>query len=780
MTTEPSQIGYILRVKNSHDERTYNLSFSEEGQNIVFKINEESKSTLITARVDKRNLEQFMWHFIFIRFDLVSNTLEMKINSERFIANNLNFPQGGATNIFFGKSEHIIDVPGFAIKCLTVKDQDKEFFFPLNSDRGNIVYDSRGKARGRVENPVWLINDSYYWADMKTFSSHKVAGSNFNQLTQQVYFFDRDSIRMFNLRTKENNAYAYKNPCPLDIRLGTNFLDEKENKLYVYEVFKNDTAKMTTIACLDLENLSWIKYDVPSMRQSHHHGGYFNPETKIYTMFGGFGNRKYSNEFISYKVGETDWMPKEVYTGDRITPRYFLSMGHSEKDGSLYIFGGMGNESGDQVVGRRYYYDLYKVDTKQHDIRKLWEIDWTNENMVPVRSMVVADDSVFYTLCYPEHFSNSTLQLYRFSIKDKSYRMLGDQIPIRSEKIKTNANIYYNPRYNELCAIVQEFNNDDIASRARIYTLSFPPIGRDELGVNHKFISIARIIKLALIIAALIAVAIILIAYYSRRRRLKNSREVVNEPDAEETDLYKTDRANAIYLFGEFTVRDSDNINISHLFSTQLRQVYALILSSSQENGISSQQLSDIMWPDRPGEKVKNSRGVTINHLRKLLVNMDGVQLIYEKGAFRIVTQAEFYCDYLDFMNIVAHKDAAQRRDRLIKVVSRGKFLRSIDLPQLDSFKQQVEHILEMTLTDTIRQCFDEEHYKTTIKLCEAVFDVDPASEIAISYIVWSMLKLKMQDEAKKRYFIFSSLYKKTMGEEFRKSFHELTSELPK
>lgn len=53
-------------------------------------------------------------------------------------------------------------------------------------------------------------------------------------------------------------------------------------------------------------------------------------------------------------------------------------------------------------------------------------------------------------------------------------------------------------------------------------------------------------------------------------------------------------------------------------------------------------------------DKVKNSRGVAINHLRKILKELDGIELVYEKGCFRFTLSSVFYCDYLRFMAIVA------------------------------------------------------------------------------------------------------------------------------
>ena len=61
-------------------------------------------------------------------------------------------------------------------------------------------------------------------------------------------------------------------------------------------------------------------------------------------------------------------------SGDFLCPRYFSSAGYLDSNHSVYIFGGMGNESGDQVIGRRYFHDFYKVDLQEMRVQKLWDI----------------------------------------------------------------------------------------------------------------------------------------------------------------------------------------------------------------------------------------------------------------------------------------------------------------------------------------------------------------------------------------------------------------------
>jgi len=430
----------------------------------------------------------------------------------------------------------------------------------------------------------------------------------------------------------------------------------------------------------------------------------------------------------------------------------------------------MGNESGEQTVGRKYYYDLYKIDLNTKQVSKLWEIPWERDNMVPVRGMVVVNDSVFYTLCYPEHFSESLLKLYRFSLKDGKYEVLGDSIPIHSDKITTNANIYYDSSLNKLFTIVQEFD-DDISSDLKVYSLSFPPITADELASYSKN---KKISTLAIVLISGVLILGFGLLLYRRFRATKKYDEFDDEFNVDEAglnqkaNLAKT-RANAIYLFGEFTVRDKKNRNITYMFSAQLKQIFCLVLQySTTEGGIASQKLSNILWPDKPADKVKNSRGVTINHLRKVLSELDGIELVYNKGYFKIEQTGDFYCDYTRCMHIITNNEEEKHRDELVEIISRGKFLQLSDHELYDSFKEEMEKKLEPVLILEMEKSYNAELFQTTIAFAEALANIDPLNDTALTYLIKAMHRLKLNDEARIKYQAFVIEYKKAMGNDYQ------------
>lgn len=781
---EPTHIGYIIRIKNPETNTTYNLSSDNQSEYIVFKFNEEGRTTLITASIKKESLLSRQWFGISISFDSGNDLLSLNINDNKYDVKNIKLPDTWAPSIYFGKSDYIIDVPSFAIKDLVIADKEQSIVFPLKEDTGTNVHSSDSKIIGEVSNPVWLINDAYYWRYKVSFKSRTVAGSNFNPQREEIYFFNSDSLSVYNVRTGNIAFRKYQNPCPMPLVLGTSFVDYVNNRLYAYEVYTNN-EKRTSVVSLDLSDNKWQQVCSETLpMQLHHHGAYLDTEHSVYTIFGGFGNMHYSKSFYTYDINQNHW-DSLAFSGDKIYPRYFQSMGYMKQSNSLYIFGGMGNESGDQIVGRRYFYDLYKVDLNNKTIKKLWEIKWDKDNIVPIRGMVLADDSSFYTLCYPEHFSNSHLKLYRFSLKDGSYQILGDSIPIHSEKIKTNANLYFNSKLNELYAIVQEFENDDTASDVKIYSLAFPPVTKDELSVFTQAASDSYLWIALPFLFVLSALCIIFYIVFKRRHYHKADTKVEKQ-DSEKTDVEisfggitrRKESPNSIYLFGEFSVRDRHNREISYMFSAKLKQVFLIILEHSLDgNGITSQYLSSLLWPDRPEDKVKNSRGVTINHLRKILDELDGIKLIHEKGSYKIVCSAPCYCDCFRCIDIISADTLKDNRQEFAEILIRGKFLESSNDELFDTLKERIEQKLEPVLLIGLETEFVSESYYVTAVFAEALFNIDPLNEEALYYMINALMRSNQQENAKKKYLSFASDYKKLMGKEYSRSFSDLIAE---
>lgn len=178
------------------------------------------------------------------------------------------------------------------------------------------------------------------------------------------------------------------------------------------------------------------------------------------------------------------------------------------------------------------------------------------------------------------------------------------------------------------------------------------------------------------------------------------------------------------------------------MLSAKLRQAFFLILYHSIDKGITSQEFSQYLWPGKSYEKAKNSRGVTLNNLRKILSDLDGINLVHERGIYKITLSDECHCDYLRCLEIVKGDDLDKNMDEFVSIISRGKFLKSENNQILDAFKEYIERKIESTVYYYMEKSYSSGNFSTTISLCESIFNLDPLDEEALRYILSSLTKL--------------------------------------
>lgn len=725
-------------------------------------------------------------------FDLQQDVLTIRIGDNEKKITSLGLKDTFCPHLFFGRYDYILDMPTFAIRNLKLEgDRSHSYTFPLNENEGEEVHTSTGKVLGTVVNPVWLINGSYHWEKLFEYSFQTPSGITFEPDSQRLIIFSQDSLLTYNLLKRQPQKYSYSNKLPVKLQLATHFMNTTDGKLYVYEL-NNLPLGDATVAALDLNNQEWKQTGVAALPvQLHHHDGFWDETTGKYLVFGGFGNKRFNNTFLEYDI-EGDRWDTLSYSGDRIIPRYFSGMAVNKNREHIYVFGGMGNESGEQSVGRNYLHDLYLLDRKQQSVRRLWQ-NASGHRLVVARDMILTpDEKYIYALCYPEYLSDTYLQLYRLTVDDGTMKALGDSIPMRSEEIMTNANLYYNSLTHEYYCTTTEFDKKG-HTVIRTYVLSAPPVSLDEIRSygSRSSLEIRWLWIMAGIGVLLLAGGVLFVRKKRGKQRnavLESSSVLMSPPVGREPDksvqgketLAKEDfesslvRPNAVYLFGPFTVIDRNGRDITHLFSSRLRQVFIYILLHSTHNGVLSASLNEVFWPDKPDDKVKNLKGVTINQIRKNLAELDGVELVHDKGYFRLVF-TDCYCDYFRFRTL---KNAEEVENELGILLMRGKFLDGMDAGMMDHFKQKVEEFLSSFLPLEIERLYQQHKYDAVIRFCNVLFRVDPVNELALAYGMHALNHTGSSQEAILQYSLFVREYRQMMNEEYSISYAELMSKI--
>jgi len=770
---DEEHLGYILSI--AEKDNSYSLSYLYLNGAGYLNFNIDRKSNKIKVPLDASILKKGRWIPIALDIDLVNDAATLTVNGKQYKAVQLGLKDDMQCSLVFGKNQFYTEVPDMAIKTIRVSDGGAVHMLPLDEWKGNLVHDSDRNEIGTVENPVWLINSSYFWKPFYQRQFESVAGVNFDPLSQNVFIFSRDSLITLDPANENISIRAYSNKLPVPMVLGKSIFNTRENKCYIYELF--DIPKETpSIASLGMRDLKWQvvgKTILPQQR--HHHNMFYNLQQDTIYLFGGYGAYSYYNKFIKYDRGKDRW--EEVqFKGDRITPRFFAAMGESDNPGELLLFGGYGNESGNQVVGGKQLYDLYRVDLKTRAVKKVWTmVPSAKDIFVPANNLVLSPDKrYFYALCYPHEIARTELKLYRFSIKDGSYEVVSAPIPVISEKIESDINLFFDQKSNQFICSLQEFT-DRARSSIKLYSLAAPPVS------NSVYLSSLRpatasgktLIYGGLIIVLLMAGGVVI---YRRRRKQEEFFFTPPGDAARHTAPGDPRKANAVYLAGEFMVYDKHGREVTYLFSPKIKQLFLLILLKSRDNGgVTSKKISCLLWPDKDPSKTKNIKGVTFNHLRNIISSLDSIELIFVEDHYQFNVSPGLFCDYFVMHDLLscAHPNEQEVIDHF-DLISRGKLLKDMPDQWLDDYKDHYDERLVEVLQPMIAAHYEAGDLAFVAELAKLILEIDPFNDEALKYQLKGLRKLKGIEHSRKLYDHFASEYERSYGAAYPTGFEKL------
>jgi len=771
---DKKHLGYVLTVKDDAG-RLYTLSYLYPGKDTAYlHLNIGNESNKIRIRLTPSQLQERQWMTIRLDFLLQSDSMHMWVNNQLYRAGGFGFGKTMRPGIFFGKFEYLNDVPAMAIRGLRISGDDQDFRFPLNEWSGEEVHSTGGKVTGHVDFPNWLINESFFWKERVARRFEEVTGVCYVPDSSRLYMLSRHSMQVYDITKDQLKEVKYLNELPVRMILAKTIYLPSENSIYLYEA--NDVQKDDpTIAALDLSTLEWKVIGTAFVpEQRHHHNILFDSVGKQFYLFGGYGSFSWFNTFFRYHRSVDQW-ERTIFKGDSITPRFFSASGNAGKPDEVFIFGGFGNASGQQVVGGKHTYDLYRVNLTNKTIRKLWERKISDSNFVPANNLILSPDrQYFYVICYPHHISRTALQLYRFSIADGSYEIVSSRVPLISEKIESDINLYLNNNTGELFCVVQEFA-DAQRSNVKVLSLAYPPVvpANEGNGSGRGLIWAA--------VAGLAALSGILFLLFRKKRKSNKAFEGEGNVPAQQPgpEVQKAGeeqlstggiQKNAIYILGPLTVYDKKGTDITHLFSPKIRQLFVLILLKTRKGGITSREISMALWPEKEVVKTKNIRGVNINHLRNALADLEGIRLIFLNDSYVFEMDERLFCDYLELLKEIKSDSG----NDITGLFTRGNLLTDLDDPTLDAFRQGYEDEVLPFIFIKMKDAYLQQDHKTVLRLAETVLEMDPFNEPAIQYQLAALKRWKGGESARKKYEAFASNYEKSLGVAYAIPFEKM------
>ncbi|KAA6351953.1 hypothetical protein EZS27_000750 [termite gut metagenome] len=736
---DSSQFGHIFRVMNKQKQEVEFVFVNFYGiDSMYLDFHSPITHKSVQIPITKEDIDKKETLHLDIRFDLKEDKASITLWDSVYTCTPVGLENPSLLQFAFGLYGLILDVPQMLIKNLSIrKEKGKSFFFPLEEPDGEFAYDEIGKVKAHVKNPEWIVNKHFYWQSKSEVTVKDKAGVIYDEANNRILIVNNDAIMAYYPR---------------------------------YE--KTETLKPVT----QLTDLMIASLNLSDERNSLHPNNFFSEAGDLY-QFGGSDNHLYSNKISKYNHEKQQWECIE-FSGDKMTPRFYSAAGDGVRPDEKLIFGGFGNETGKQEHGGHNLYDLHLLNLKQKTITKLWSFhEIPKMEFIPGNNLILSEDKkYFYTLCYAHHIPNTFGYLYRFNLQNGSYDIMSDSINFTSEDMNTSVNLFYNKQMNEFYAVIREFSNKN-ETRVQIYSLLSPPISKSQL---EDFVPTWKsywILALIVAFIAFLTVAYVLLRFLYRKKR-KQGKEKPEQPQLSHENEYnrKIQKQSAVYIFGNFTVYDKKGMDISHRFSAKLKALFSLVLlHTNKETGISTEELTSKMWPDKDVNGAKNIRGVTINRLRNILEDIDGLSLIHQNSQWFFVFEQPFYCDYLEYsdtLNRLQHSNPESHpalMEQLIAIVRNGSFLFSVHDTGIDDYKFKEEEQLAQIIKEYIIYLYREKHYQKAILIAPVFFVVEPVNEEIVDICIKSYNKLGKKDEAKTFLKNYKRTHKMLTGEEYKR-----------
>ena len=776
--------GYILRIISNGD---HNIDLIYHQKSHSFRVVNGETFSNISFMIDSPKLYKD-WNTISLKFNLENQTLMFEVNNQK--AGECNIPLNfrcfkflwGANDFEKYKTR---DIPPMQIKDIKIYENNTlRYFWPLNEASGNIGHDIVNKQIAKVKNPNWLKPKYQKWELLNSFTLNGYAGVAFDSKSDKVYVVGSDSVIAFNL-SNEKGLMEWVDNKHENLRVGhQSIFDTSSNKLYDLFI---DQKK---VVAFDFRNHQWESDFEPGKITEFWHANKFisKMDSSLYIL-GGYGQLRYKNWVQRYSFATKKWDSLTTY-GDYSPPRYLAALGEDPNGKYVYIIGGYGSQTGDQMLDPRNFYDMFRFNVKDKSFKRMFALKPVENQFTFVNSLVIDPrTNNYYGLIFPNDSSNSNLQLIKGSLTDSTYRILANKIPFTFHDIESFADLYYSPISNKLVTVVLNYSKSDEPQKIttiRIYSLNFIPEADDVIVTEQASGDHRMIFFLALFSGALLLAGYFL---YRRKKRLRNIMDQIpfsvresNLKIAGRTTYLQNSEEqeihSAIYLFGQFQVIDREGNDITGLFTPLLKELFLIVCINTirKGRGISSEMLNERLWHDKSEKDAKNNRSVNIAKLKIILEKIGNCAISKESGSWQFQKLDEnIYIDFAVFNSIIQQSLHPGKDDirPLIEVIKRGSFLYMTEYDWLDSIKSEISNsVIDLCLWYIKKHGITHEP-EFIIEITNCIFHFDHLNEDALIYQCKCLIILKRFTLASNIFLKFAKEYKDIYGTELTKTFHE-------
>ena len=549
----------------------------------------------------------------------------------------------------------------------------------------------------------------------------------------------------------------------------------------------------------------WSKIDTSGERDLYHYWNslFTNPLDGGVMMFGGYGWYKVKSDLGYYDYDAKSW--KNLQYKGTIPPRGGAMVFSGFQDGQIFIFGGSGNESGRQQDVYQEFYDLHLLDLRDTTIRLIWNDskkkvfteDYYMFKLLPESGWLDKKDSLFYYLHMLTKDGQSIGKMFRNKISHPEEVQVAESFMIGDDEKTSIAHLTFVAENNELIIIGVMGDGKTVSVSSMLY----PPVETDSIpSLVDDSASLAESGIIWYILPGLVIFLGVTVSILYRRRRRGN--KMLNTVDVSSASAIppgpsigadeipgqfsvslNDGKKNTLEVLGGFRLFNDEKEEISSQFTPRVKELFLLIWCRTfltRTHGISSEELSGILWENASPESAKTNRGVNINKLRKLLAPVKGIDVVFEEKLWRITVDREVICDFLRYKKL---KNAMKRGERVKPhhleyladiLASGGGFLSGTDYPWLDPVKETVNDELRRLLKETICSDLPGDNDSLRVRLCDCCLRIEPLQEDILRMKLNLLTKSGDHSAALSSFKQFCHEYQEMFSAPFPKEFHDL------
>ena len=693
-----TEFGPILRIDDSEgNEIRFVYSPFKDRDTSLFEVISPFHKNSISVKLPKKNLVRNNWFNLKLTFNKNSKKIEIYYNNS--LEGSLDYEdiKESYYKFAFGIKEinnpNDFDVPAIVVKNIIISENnDVKYWWELNPFVENPLTDKISNSKIKTVNPVWLFQDHQKWkrfADIK-ISDYSIShfGVAYDKDKSKLYIDGRESLIIYNIISGKDSIIKYKTKSPAiwnDL-----YYDQDKQLLYSYFTAKGK------VSIYDIKKNEWIEKDTSTNTNGYYFGSakFSYPKGSDLYLLGGYGWYKAKNDLFKYDFVKQEWQKVKLKKNE-MTPSAWFAFGEGFRDGEYLIYGGFGNQSGDQEKGFNSNFDLFLLNMNDTTITKLKlpRHDKFSFNFLFNNLYLDKKDSSIYFLSQNEEGKGIIISLTKLDLKTGKVIPIGNKFWERSANKWMYSYLHYNKSTNEFISVIFD------STTVELYSINYPPISESEKTNLQQANDEENYTSIIFTVIGTASVLLFFVYYKKRKANLSKMVEVNHKIDRD-YNFIKTHSKNSVKLFGGFWIYDKDGNEISQTLSPKLKEIFLLILMRSINNhhsGITSEELSSIIWPDASPESVKSNRGVAINKIRKLLSDVEEINLEFlDKLWFIKINNGSScdYADYLKFCNSTQTKNDAANGSLsfLLSIVDGGEFLKGISYEWLDSIKFAVNN----------------------------------------------------------------------------------------